>query len=444
MTSTQPCYFIHTWGCQMNEDDSRQIANILDQLGYHRASEESDADLILLNTCSVRARPEQKMRTKLGELRLMKLDRHDLIIGVCGCTAQKEGEALLKGRPYIDFILGTASIYDLPTILQEVKQEHRRLVRTDIPDRGGAQEAAHVTRSTARAGLKVFVPAMYGCNNFCAYCVVPYTRGPERSRPHGEIVAEVSELTANGCREITLVGQNVNSYGRTLEDETDFAGLLDLLNDVKGLERIRFMTSHPKSLSGRLIEAMADLPKVCEHLHLPLQSGDNSILEAMGRGYTVEHYRSLVDRLRERLPDIALTTDFIVGFPGEGEEEFENTMQAIERIRFDSAYTFMYSPRPGTRAASMEDNVDKKTKSDRLCRLIELQNAITLEKNSADIGKVFEVLVESPSAKDPSRMTGNTRTGKTVNFPGHADLSGRLVNVRATSGHVWGYSGERF
>jgi tRNA-2-methylthio-N6-dimethylallyladenosine synthase len=446
MNVNQPTYMILTWGCQMNEDDSQQMGNLLEQMGYRRTSVREEADVILLNTCSVRIKPEQKVRSKLGELKRLKLKKPGLIIGVCGCMAQREGESLLKSIPWIDLVLGTASIYDLPRFIQEIKECGHKIVAVDIPYEG-SNGTARVPRLVGNVGLKAFVPVMYGCNNFCTYCIVPYTRGPERSRPAEEIVAEITELVARGCKEVTLLGQNVNSYGRSVKDSAesvcmDFAGLLYKINDIPGLERIRFTTSHPKDLSDRLIEAMASLPKVCEHLHLPLQAGDNEVLRRMGRGYSVEHYISLVESVRERVPGIALTTDVMVGFPGETEEQFRNTLRVMEKVRFDGAFMFAFNARPGTVAAQMDGQLDVHTKRRRLNELINLQNQITLEKMQEGVGKEFEVLVEGPSPKDPSKLTGYTRTKKTMVFPGNPSLTGQLVTVRAVSAHPWGYTGE--
>ena len=435
-----PSYMVITWGCQMNEDDSRQMGSLLEQMGYARASDELDADVILLNTCSVRAKPEQKMSTRLGELSIIKRDKPHLIIGVCGCTAERQGAALLRRWKSVNLIMGTANIYELPSLLARVKSGERVLA-VGLPERGGQAPQVSVERAGVQVGLKEFVPAMYGCNNFCAYCVVPYTRGPERSRPVDEIVREAAVLAAHGCREITLVGQNVNSYGKTLPGSCDFAGLLERLNDVDGLLRIRFMTSHPKDLSERLIDAIAALPKVCEQFHLPIQSGDDEILAGMGRGYTVLKYRSLVDRLRERVPGISLTTDVMVGFPGETEEQFKNTLQTIEAVGFDAAYMFEFNPRPGTRAASMERQLDHKTRIRRLGELIRLQNGITIQKNRQNIGREMEVLAEAPGRRGGG-MGGFTRGGKMVLFTASPETAGRLVKVKVTDGGLTGLSGH--
>ncbi len=439
-------FSVLTWGCQMNEDDSRQIANLIEHMGYRPAESASDADIIMLNTCSVREKPEQKVRSKLGELRLLKLEKPNLIIGVCGCMAQRDGLALRKSMPFIDIVVGTASIPELPMLIEQVLQTRKFTSALKLPNRNGRLGPTSVTRVVGKVGRKMFVPVMYGCDNFCAYCVVPQVRGPERSRPSAEIIAEIEQLVAKGCKEVTLVGQNVNSYrGESGGDgvaPSDFAELLDRIDDIAGLERIRFTTSHPKDLSGRLIAAIAEFPKVCEHLHLPLQSGDNDVLRRMGRGYTIEHYVDLVDRLRIRVPGITITTDIMIGFPGETGTQFRNTLDAMEAIRFDGAFMFAFNPRPGTAAAEMDGQIENKTKTRRLVELIAVQNEITLESNQERVGQVFEVLAEGPSERDPSRMTGYTRHNKTVNFKADARVAGKLVMVRAEKAHPWGFSGE--
>lgn len=440
MSVNQPAYKILTWGCQMNEDDSKQMSNMLEQMGYLEASEESEADIILLNTCSVREKPEQKVRSKIGEFRALKETNPNLIVGVCGCMAQREGKELLKHGAPVDLVIGTASIYELPMLIEQVRQGRRRIVANQMPERGKSNGGASTPRVVREVGLKAFVPVMYGCNNYCAYCVVPSARGPERSRPPQDIVDEITDLVIRGCREVTLVGQNVNSYAGT--GGVNFAELLVLVDEIEGLERIRFTTSHPKDLSDQLIEAIAELPKVCEHLHLPIQSGDDEILRRMGRKYTVEHYLKLIDRLRTRIPNIALTTDIMIGFPGETNEQFRNTLHLVEEIGYDAAFMFAFNPRPGTSAAEMKDQIEPSVKTRRLIELIAVQNDITLEKNQEGIGKVFEVLAEGPSEKDPEKLTGYTRTNKTVNFPGPADLSAKVVMVRAKTAHPWGYTGE--
>jgi tRNA-2-methylthio-N6-dimethylallyladenosine synthase len=428
----------------MNEDDTLQMESLLKQMGYRQASDESDADIIVLNTCSVRAKPEQKALSKLGELRALKEENRRLIVVVCGCMAQREGRNLLKKSPVVDIVLGTGNIPELPHLIERIRGGERRLVAVDLPPRDGAPKVAEGKRVIGEVGLKMFVPVMYGCNNFCAYCIVPFARGPERSRRPEEIVEEITELAARGCREVTLVGQNVNSYGQTLADgSTDFPRLLEMVSGIEDLKRIRFFTSHPKDLSERLIDAMSDLPKVCEHLHLPLQAGDDEILRRMGRGYTVEHYRSLVEKLRSRVPGIALTTDVMVGFPGETEDQFNHTLETIESIRFDGAFMFAYNPRPGTAAARMGDQIDAAVKRRRLNALIAAEEEISLEKLQSVVGGTFEVMVEGQSEKDHRRLTGYTRTNRTVNFLGKDGiLPGDLVTVRAKKAHPWGFTGE--
>jgi len=442
MTTNGRGFMVFTWGCQMNEDDSEQIANLLTQMGYARAASEDEADIAVLVTCSVREKPEEKAKSKLGKLRIAKEANPDMIIGVCGCMAQKEGEKLRKGRPYLDFVVGTANIFEIPDVIRQVEAE--RGLRTALTLPRSTDDALVLPGRAERTdiALKSFVPVTYGCDNYCSYCVVPYVRGRERSRPLADIIAEIRDLAAKGRKEITLLGQNVNSYGATLSERVDFADLLAAVNDIDGIERIRFTTSHPKDLSDKLIAAMRDLPKVCEHIHLPIQSGDDDVLRAMNRKYRSAHFRELVAALRSAVPDISITTDFIAGFPGETDEQFENTMTLVEDIRFDSAFMFAYNVIPITAAASIDGRVDKAVKSARLGRLIELQNAITCEINDSGVGRVFEVLVEGVSPRDPSRLTGLTRQGKTVNFPGDESLIGQLAQVKATEGHLYGFVGE--
>lgn len=448
----------------MNEDDSLQMANILLQMGYRYASRVEDADLILLNTCSVREKPERKVLSKLGELRELKSRKPHVLIGVCGCMAQRVGVGITKVAPHVDMVVGTDGIPQIPHLIDRVKAGERPVYALELPERNCRPRQVIPKRKIGEVSLKQFVPIMYGCDNFCTYCVVPTVRGPERSRPIENIVAEVEDLVARGCREVTLIGQNVNSYKAwsdgggapfsqrlAIGDEANaqcggeqpknFAHLLERLNEINDLWRIRFTTSHPKDLTDELIEAMR-LPKVCEHLHLPLQSGDNDILRAMNRHYTVEHYISLVEKVRQAVPGIAITTDVMVGFPGETEDCFRNTLRAIQEVRFDAAFMFAFNPRPGTKAAEMPGQVDYKTKTRRLVELIELQNKITLERNEEQVGTVFEVLVEGVSEKDTSKLTGHTRTNKTVVFPGGTDLIGRLVMVRSVKAHPWGFTAE--
>lgn len=440
-------FIIYTWGCQMNEDDAEQIASLLTRMGCSPTDRPEEADIAMLVTCSVRAKPEEKAKSKLGELRLLKRSKPDMIIGVCGCMAQKEGAALRKGRPYLDLVVGTANIPRIPDLIRHVLDRRRFAAALDLPvsDTDPAETPERV--ETAGDAVKSFVPAMYGCDNFCAYCVVPHVRGRERSRSVTDIVNEVARLARRGRREVTLLGQNVNSYASTPDEPADFADLLRAVSDVDGIERIRFTTSHPKDLSDRLIAAIRDLPKVCEHIHLAVQSGDDEVLRRMNRRYTIDQFRERVRALREAVPDIAVTTDFLVGFPGETEEQFENTLALAREIRFDSAFMFAFNAIPNTAAANMPGRLSAAVKNDRLRRLISVQNAITCEINSAQVGRVFDVLVEGVSPKDPGRLTGLTRHNRTVNFPlapgvSPSALIGSLVNVRAVEGHLYGFVGE--
>lgn len=443
MTAVDRKFIIFTWGCQMNEDDAEQIAGLLMQMGYSPTDTPQEADLAVLVTCSVRAKPEQKAKSKLGELRVIKESNPSMIIGVCGCMAQKEGEQLRKRRPYLDFVVGTANISRIPDIICEIERDRGFQSALYLPR--AKSDALTLPSRSKRHGvsLKSFVPVMYGCDNFCSYCVVPLVRGKERSREVDDIVFEVKQLAATGRKEITLLGQNVNSYGATLNDPTNFAKLLVTINEIDGIERIRFTTSHPKDLSDELIAAMARLPKVCEHIHLAVQSGDDDILRQMNRRYDSAHIRQRVAALRSAVPDIAITTDFLVGFPGETEEQFENTMRLAEEIRFDAAFMFAFNPIPKTAAAAKENQLSESIKNQRLNRLIKVQNEITCEINDSYIGRTYPVLVEGISPRDPDRMTGLTRQNKTVNFPGSEDLAGTEVDVQITEGHLYGFVGVR-
>ncbi len=442
-------YCLITYGCQFNVSDSERIEAQLQAQGMIAAPDERAADLVLINTCSVRANPENKVLSKLGELRLLKRERPDLVVGVCGCMAQREGEALLKQAPVIDLLVGTANVARVGELCQQVQATRERAVALDLPKT--KTEALATARAGTRVGavgkLKSFVPIIEGCDKFCAFCIVPTTRGRERSRPMDAIVADVTTLAANGCREVTLLGQTVNAYGM-MEDgghrksAPHFATLLERLNAVDGIERIRFTSSHPADFRDEMIAAIARLPRVCEWIHLPFQAGDNEVLARMGRGYTREVYRALVGRIREQIPDVVLTTDVMIGFPGETDEQHRRTVELVEEIRFDSAFMFAYSARPGTPAATLDNAVPREVKKERLNEIIALQNRITVERNEARVGHEYEILVEGPAMKTPRLLTGLTRGGKTMNFEGPADLAGRFARVRAVSAHLWGFMGE--
>ncbi len=434
-------YKIFTWGCQMNEDDSAQIDALLRSRGMTPTDLDWEADVAVLVTCSVREKPENKAKSKLGELKIIKESRPHMIIGVCGCMAQREGKRLRRGRPYIDFVIGTAGIGELPVVLDRIEGERGFKTVLDLPTDAGGELPLPARVPNPNPALKEFVPIMYGCNNFCAYCVVPYVRGRERSRRPEDIIDEIKYLASKGTKEVTLLGQNVNSYGATADFDTDFADLLSMVNEVEGIERIRFTTSHPKDLSDRVIRAMAELPKVCEHIHLAVQSGDDVTLRAMNRGYTADRLRERIGALRAAVKDVAVTTDFLIGFPGETEEGLERTLAFAEEIRFDGAFMFSYNIIPGTAAEKMTGHMTMPEKNRRLERLIEIQNRITCEINESRVGDVFEVLVDGAS-KDGNMVSGFTRQNKIVNFPGSRDLIGRLVKVKITEGRLFGFMGE--
>lgn len=443
-------FHILTWGCQMNDEDSEQIGLFLEQAGYQPIEDPLEADVVVLNTCSVRAKPEQKVYSKLGELREAKLKRPDMIVAVCGCMAQVESAEIRRRAPFVDLIVGTGNPGALPELVQRARERASSgaagppIVSLDLPARRGAVVTDIPMRNVLRRPkLKAHVPIMYGCDKFCTFCIVPHTRGRERSRPTADILAEIRALARAGTREVTLLGQTVNSYGKNLaEGRVPFARLLEQIDAIPGLERIRFTSPYPRDFTDELIEAIARLPKVCEHIHLPLQVADDELLARMRRGYTVARYREIVDKLRAAVPGIAITTDLMLGFPGETDEQYRNTLRFVEEVRFDAAFMFAYSPRPGTPAAEMQEQVPQEVKIARLTELIETQNRIAAEINQGQVGRTFEVLVEGRSPRDPSRLTGLTRTFKTVVFPGSERLIGRLVHVRTTESSLTGFHGE--
>ncbi len=444
-------YTVLTWGCQMNEDDSAQMAAMLEGQGYTPAARVEDASVILLNTCSVRAKPERKVYSKLGELRELKLQNPNLVIGVCGCMAQKEAPEIRRRAPYVDLVVGTGQIDRVPALVERVRQERTSIIRdrtaivaTDLPsrkDRSDKWTPVRVLGGTVPK-LKEFVSISYGCDKFCQFCIVPITRGKERSRPADEIVLEVERLASLGTKQVTLLGQTVNSYGKFLDVPCSFAELLTRLNAIEGIERIRYTSPYPKDFKQDVIDAIAHLPKVCEQVHMPVQVGDDTLLSRMGRGYTLDQYRDIVARLRSAVPDVGLTTDLMLGFPGETDEQFQNTLDFVRETRYDGAFMFAYSPREGTKAAVLDDQIPEDVKLARLNELINLQNEITLARNASQVGEVYEVLVERRSPKDPNKWTGLNRQGKTINFPAGRDLVGQLVQVKAVKSHLWGFTGE--
>lgn len=435
-------YKVMTWGCQMNVEDSEQIELNLQRAGLSEAPTLEEAEVVLLNTCSVRKKPEDKAFSLLGELRLIKKRNPEMVIGVCGCMAQLRADEIHRRAPFVDFVVGTANVAHIPALVNEAKQRRRFAKRLDLPERKGAVVTAVPERHVARKGkLKAFVPIQYGCDKFCSFCIVPTTRGRERSRPTKEILHEITLLAERGTKEVTLLGQTVNSYGKNLlEGRVPFAKLLRLIASISGIRRIRYTSPYPRDFRDDLIETHRDVPQVMEHCHLPLQSGDDEVLKQMRRLYTIESFTSIYRRLRE-IPGMSITTDVIVGFPGETEEQFQNTMRVVETLRFDGAFMFAYSPRPGTPAAERNDQVPTTTKKRRLNELIALQNEITAKINERQAGSIFEVLVEGVSDKDDRMLKGQTRHNKTMHFPGSPDLTGSVVAVRAEEPHAWGFYG---
>lgn len=424
----------------MNEEDSEKLAGMLQNMGYTVTDDENMADIIVFNTCCVRENAELKVYGNIGRLKNIKKARPDLIIAVCGCMMQQKeiADKVRKKYPYVSLIFGTHNIHRFPELVNNAMHSQNTVI--DVWDtEGGIVEGVPIARSN---NISAMVTIMYGCNNFCSYCIVPYVRGRERSREPRQILDEVTDLSRKGYKEITLLGQNVNSYGRGLECKTNFPELLYMLNEVPGIERIRFMTSHPKDLSDELIAAMRDCSKVCNHIHLPVQSGSNRILKLMNRNYTREKYIEITDKIKEEIPGIAITTDIIIGFPKETDEDFEETLDLADRVRFDSAFTFLYSSRKGTPAAKMDGQIDESTMHNRFNMLSDKLNAISLEKNKLIEGKTVKVLVEGPSKNDETKLSGRTDTGKLVNFTGSPDLIGKIADVRITQSLTWSINGE--
>lgn len=427
----------------MNEEDSEQLGLYLQQIGFEPASALMEAQVILLNTCSVRKKPEDKAFSLLGELVELKRSRPELVIGVCGCMAQLRADEIRRRAPHVDFVIGTGNLGEVPGLVEETLQSRSFRKRTELPERKGAVVTDVPQRHVGRAPkLKAFVPIQYGCDKFCTFCIVPTTRGRERSRPTEDILEEVARLAENGTREVTLLGQTVNSYGKNLlEGKVPFSELLRRVAEVPGIERIRYTSPYPRDFRTDLIETIRDVPEVMEHCHMPLQAGDDGMLQRMKRLYTVESFTRIVDELRERIPGIGLTTDLIVGFPGETDQEFEGTMEMVRKIRFDGAFMFLYSPRPGTPAADMEQ-VPVPVKKERFDRLAALQNQITCEINETYIGRELEVLVEGPTPKNPNLYQGYSREFKMVHFPAGPQRVGRVAKVKIAKSHLWGLSGE--
>ena len=412
----------------MNEYDSERVAGLLAAERYELTQNQDDADLILVNTCAIREKAEDKVFSKLGELRELKTRKPELIIGVMGCMAQLQQAAIQRRAPGVDLVFGSPAIARVAELVERVRRERRPVLET-----GEGPLVKITARPPSAPRLRAFVTVMEGCEKHCTFCVVPRTRGRERSHPPDTILAEVRRLAAEGCREVTLLGQTVNAYGRDLTPPTDLAALLERLNDVAGIERIRFTTSNPYNLTPRLIRALREVPKVCEYFHLPLQSGSNRVLERMNRGYTRERYLELVEEIRDAEPAMAFSTDLIVGFPGETEADFEQTLEMVERVAYDNVFAFRYSRRPGTPAAEMEDQVADEVKARRNARLLEVAGPVAAERSRALHGRTLEVLADGTSKKNTGELSGRTRCNRVVNFDGQGRVSvGDLTRVRVT------------
>lgn len=433
--------FLQTFGCQMNQYDSERIARVMGRMDYALTDSVENADLILLNTCSVRDKAEQKVYSALGRLREIKERRAGVIIGVGGCVAQQEGEALLKRVPYLDLVFGTHNIHKLPELVEQVETLQERPVETAFyRDPSYMEDPEDEVRVR---GARAFVTIMQGCNKVCSFCIVPHVRGREVSRPSEKIVREVEALANRGVVEVMLLGQNVNSYGKTTPGEIGFAELLARVNAIDGIQRIRFTTSHPQDLSPELIEAYAGLDKLCEHLHLPVQSGSDTVLSRMRRGYTLDEYLRRIRRLRARCPGVALSTDIIVGFPGETEAEFAATLELLEQLKYDEIFSFTYSRRPQTVAAKLyDDDIPDGIKRERLTRVQNLQREITLRKNRERIGAVEEILVEGRAKLHNGQIMGRTRSNRIVNALGPERLVGDLLTVHITGATATSLIGE--
>ena len=433
---------VRTYGCQQNEADSERLAGMLEEMGYALTEEEEKADLILVNTCAVREHAELKALSITGQFKHLKEKKRELLIGMCGCMVSQEHrkEDVKHKYPYVDFLFGTTKLYTFPEILyKKIVTGKRQFCIGSVDEPGNIAEGLPIHRMS---DFKAWLSIMYGCNNFCTYCIVPYVRGRERSRDPEEILKEARALAASGVKEITLLGQNVNSYGKDLPEPISFAELLRRVCRIDGDFKVRFMTSHPKDATKELIDVMAENDKIAKAFHLPLQSGSNEILRRMNRNYTAEKYLELVAYMREKMPDIALTSDIIVGFPGETEKDFEDTLRVLEKAQYDNIYSFIYSPRKGTPAAKMPDRVPPEVSSERFARLLDMQMAISNGKNKEYVGKTVRVLVEGYSKTDETKLTGRTEKNRLVHFEGPEELIGRYADIRVTSAETFALFGE--
>ena len=430
-------YFLRTYGCQMNVHDGEEIASRLESLGFEMTDKLENADIVILNTCAIRENAHDKLYGFLGRCKHAKKDNKDLIIGICGCMAQEESvvKELMEKHPYVDIVFGTHNIHELQDLIINRKNKQ------DIEVYSCEGEVYENISYKRDSQIKAWVNIQYGCDKFCTYCIVPYTRGKQRSRRSNEIIKEVEDLVKKGYKEVTLLGQNVNAYGKDLEDELSFAGLLEGVAKT-GIDRVRFVTSHPWDFTNEMIDTIAKYDNIMPYIHLPLQSGSSRILKLMGRRYTKEEYLDLFNRIKNKIPNCAITTDIIVGFPNETDEDFKETLDVVNKCKYDSAFTFIFSPREGTPAAKMEDKIDMKTKENRLQELNELVNSYSLAANKKYINKIVPVLIEGISEKDNTKLFGYTDTMKLVNITNGKDKIGQIVNVLITDAKSFSLDGD--
>ena len=433
--------YIETMGCQMNKSDSERMFGMLSHFGYEQTENAKEADLVMVNTCSIRQLSEDKAFSLIGVWgQWKKTINPDLKIGFCGCVAQQKMKEVFRRAPYVDFVLGTHKIYSLPDIIKRIN-EGERVMECEETHKSEDDKASQYTINRVKS-VNAWIPITEGCNNFCTYCIVPYVRGRERSRRKEEIISEVQGLVNQGYKDITLLGQNVNSYGKDLDVDYDFADLLEELAHIEGDFLLHFMTSHPKDATKKLVDVIANNKNIAKQFHLPLQSGSDSILQKMNRHYQMDRYLEIVDYMKEKIPDIVISSDIIVGFPGETEEDFEGTLEALRQVRFDMIYSFIYSPRKGTPAAEMDEQIPSTVQSERFNRLLNLQNGIAFEINQKHLGETIRVLCDGPSKNNPEKMCGRTEGNKIVLFDGSADNTGKYLNIKITKCETFALLGE--
>lgn len=432
-------YFIRTYGCQANVRDEESMRGMLESVGMSRVEEEANADVILLNTCAVRENAEDKCYGEIGNLKALKQKNKDLIIGLCGCIPEEPEilEKILKTFPYVNLVFGTHEVYKLLSFIEYVAKNKERLISVESKQ-GEVYEGMPVCRTNR---YKAFVNIIYGCNKFCTYCIVPYTRGKERSRKYEDILKECKELIDEGYQEITLLGQNVNAYGKDINEGHDFADLMEEVAKM-GIPRLRFTTSHPWDFSSKMIDVIAKYPNIMKFIHLPVQSGNDEVLRKMGRRYTSSDYLKLVKEMKEKIPGLGLSTDIIVGFPNESEEQFQDTLKLVDEVKYDSAFTFIYSPRRGTPAAKMEDTITYETKSKRFKELVKHLEVSISESSNNMVGNVYKVLVDGVSKGDDGMYSGYTESNKLVHFKGDETMVGKIINVKISESHVYSLIGE--